>query len=53
MVIDSGRSVVNVVVDDVMRKVDRGGGEVWSHPIFRLPAVLQAIAPGTYDRFFV
>jgi NAD(P)-dependent dehydrogenase (short-subunit alcohol dehydrogenase family) len=40
-------------VDDVMRKVDRGGGEVWSHPIFRVPAILQAIAPGTYDRFFV
>ncbi len=40
-------------VDDVMRKVDRGGGEVWSHPIFRLPAVLQAVAPCTYDRFFV
>jgi short-subunit dehydrogenase len=40
-------------VDDVMRTVDRGGGEVWSHPLFRLPAVLQAIAPGTYDRFFV
>ena len=40
-------------VDDVMRTVDRGGGEVWSHPFYRLPAVLQAIAPGTYDRFFV
>jgi NAD(P)-dependent dehydrogenase (short-subunit alcohol dehydrogenase family) len=40
-------------VDDVMRTVDRGGGELWSHPLFRLPAVLQAIAPGTYDRFFV
>ena len=40
-------------VDDIMRRVDRGGGEVWSHPIFRLPAVLQAIAPGTYDRFLV
>ncbi|HET6174329.1 MAG TPA: SDR family oxidoreductase [Gaiellales bacterium] len=40
-------------VDDVMRRVDRGGGEVWSHPLFRLPAVLQAIAPGTYDRFLV
>ena len=40
-------------VDDVMRRVDRGGGEVWSHPLFRVPAVLQAIAPGTYDRFFV
>ena len=31
----------------------RGGGELWSHPIFRLPAVLQAIAPVTYDRFLV
>jgi short-subunit dehydrogenase len=40
-------------VDDVMRTVDRGGGEVWSHPLFRVPAILQAIAPGTYNRFFV
>jgi NAD(P)-dependent dehydrogenase (short-subunit alcohol dehydrogenase family) len=40
-------------VDDVMRRVDRGGGEVWSHPIFRLPAIVQALLPGTYDRFFV
>jgi NAD(P)-dependent dehydrogenase (short-subunit alcohol dehydrogenase family) len=39
--------------DDVMRRVDRGGGELWSHPIYRVPAVLQAIAPVTYDRFFV
>jgi NAD(P)-dependent dehydrogenase (short-subunit alcohol dehydrogenase family) len=44
---------VDRCVDDVMRTVDRGGGEVWSHPLFRLPAMLQAIAPGTYDRFFV
>jgi NAD(P)-dependent dehydrogenase (short-subunit alcohol dehydrogenase family) len=49
------RLVIDVerCVDDIMRRVDRGGGEVWSHPIFRLPAVLQAIAPGTYDRFVV
>jgi NAD(P)-dependent dehydrogenase (short-subunit alcohol dehydrogenase family) len=40
-------------VDDIMRRADRGGGELWSHPIFRLPAVLQALAPVTYDRFFV
>jgi NAD(P)-dependent dehydrogenase (short-subunit alcohol dehydrogenase family) len=40
-------------VDDVMRRVDRGGGELWSHPLYRLPAMLQAIAPATYDRFFV
>ena len=40
-------------VDDIMRKVDRGGGELWSHGFYRLPAVLQAIAPGTYDRFLV
>ena len=33
-------------VDDIMRRVDRGGGEVWSHPLFRMPAVLQAIAAG-------
>jgi NAD(P)-dependent dehydrogenase (short-subunit alcohol dehydrogenase family) len=50
-----GKLVIDVerCVDDIMRRVDRGGGEVWSHPIFRLPAVLQAIAPVTYDRFFV
>jgi NAD(P)-dependent dehydrogenase (short-subunit alcohol dehydrogenase family) len=50
-----GKLVIGVerCVDDIMRRVDRGGGEVWSHPIFRLPAVLQAIAPGTYDRFLV
>lgn len=50
-----GKLVIDVerCVDDVMRKVDRGGGEVWSHPLFRLPAILQAIAPGTYDRFLV
>jgi NAD(P)-dependent dehydrogenase (short-subunit alcohol dehydrogenase family) len=50
-----GKLVIDVerCVDDVMRRVDRGGGEVWSHPLFRLPAVLQAIAPVTYDRFFV
>jgi NAD(P)-dependent dehydrogenase (short-subunit alcohol dehydrogenase family) len=50
-----GKLVIGVdrCVGDVMRTVDRGGGEVWSHPLFRLPAVLQAIAPGTYDRFFV
>ncbi|HMG98436.1 MAG TPA: SDR family oxidoreductase [Gaiellales bacterium] len=49
------RLVIDVerCVDDVMRTVDRGGGEVWSHPIFRLPAVLQAVAPCTYDRFLV
>ena len=43
-----GKLVIGVerCVDDVMRTVDRGGGEVWSHPLFRLPAVLQAIAPG-------
>jgi short-subunit dehydrogenase len=40
-------------VDDILHRVDRGGGELWSHPLFRLPAVLQAIAPGMYDRFFV
>jgi short-subunit dehydrogenase len=44
---------VEQCVDDVMRTVDRGGGEVWSHRAFRLPALLQAVAPGTYDRFFV
>jgi NAD(P)-dependent dehydrogenase (short-subunit alcohol dehydrogenase family) len=50
-----GKLVIGVdrCVEDVMRTVDRGGGEVWSHPLFRVPAVLQAIAPGTYDRFFV
>jgi NAD(P)-dependent dehydrogenase (short-subunit alcohol dehydrogenase family) len=50
-----GKLVIDVerCVDDVMRRVDRGGGEVWSHPLFRLPAILQAIAPGTYDRFLV
>ena len=50
-----GKLVIDVeqCVDDVMRTVDRGGGEVWSHGLFRLPAVLQAIAPGTFDRFFV
>jgi NAD(P)-dependent dehydrogenase (short-subunit alcohol dehydrogenase family) len=40
-------------VDDIMLRVDRGGGEVWSHPFFRVPAMLQAILPGTYDRFLV
>ena len=50
-----GKLVIGVdrCVDDIMRTVDRGGGEVWSHGLFRLPAMLQAIAPGTYDRFFV
>jgi NAD(P)-dependent dehydrogenase (short-subunit alcohol dehydrogenase family) len=50
-----GKLVIGVeqCVDDVMRKVDRGGGEVWSHRLFRVPAILQAIAPCTYDRFFV
>jgi NAD(P)-dependent dehydrogenase (short-subunit alcohol dehydrogenase family) len=50
-----GKLVIGVerCVDDIMRRVDRGGGEVWSHPIYRLPAVLQAIAPATYDRFLV
>ncbi len=50
-----GKLVIGVerCVDDVMRTADRGGGEVWSHWLFRVPAVLQAIAPGTYDRFFV
>ena len=44
---------VDQCVDDVMRRVDRGGGEVWSHRLFRVPAIAQAIAPGTFDRFFV
>jgi 3-oxoacyl-[acyl-carrier protein] reductase len=44
---------VDRCVADIMRTVDRGGGEVWSHRLFRVPAVLQAIAPCTYDRFFV
>jgi short-subunit dehydrogenase len=50
-----GRLVIDVerCVDDIMRRVDRGGGELWSHALFRLPAVLQAIAPATYDRRFV
>ena len=50
-----GRLVIDVerCVDDIMRRVDRGGGELWSHRLFRVPAVLQAIAPGTYDRFLV
>ena len=50
-----GKLVISVdrCVQDIMRTVDRGGGEVWSHRLFRLPAVLQAIAPGTYDRFLV
>ena len=50
-----GRLVIDVerCVDDIMRRVDRGGGELWSHGVFRVPAVLQAIAPGTYDRFLV
>jgi short-subunit dehydrogenase len=49
------RLVIDVdrCVDDIMRVVDRGGGEVWSHGIFRVPAILQAIAPCTYDRLFV
>ena len=49
------RLVIDVerCVDDVMVTVDRGGGELWSHPLYRVPAVLQAIAPATYDRFFV
>ena len=50
-----GKLVIGVdwCVDDVMRRVDRGGGEVWSHWFYRLPAIAQAIAPGTYDRFLV
>ena len=50
-----GKLVIDVeqCVDEIMRKVDRGGGELWSHRLFRVPAVLQAIAPGTYDRFLV
>src|SRR4029077_1904189 len=50
-----GRLVIDVErwFDDIMRRVDGGGGELWSHGLFRLPAVLQAIAPGTYDRLFV
>ena len=50
-----GRLVIGVerCVDDVMSTVDGGGGELWSHGLFRLPAMLQAIAPATYDRFFV
>jgi NAD(P)-dependent dehydrogenase (short-subunit alcohol dehydrogenase family) len=44
---------VDRCVEDIMRTVDRGGGEVWSHPVFRVPAVVQAIAPATFDRFFV
>jgi short-subunit dehydrogenase len=50
-----GKLVIGVdqCVDDIMRRVDRGGGEVWSHGAFRWPAVVQAILPGTYDRFFV
>jgi NAD(P)-dependent dehydrogenase (short-subunit alcohol dehydrogenase family) len=50
-----GKLVIDVehCVNDIMRRVDRGGGEVWSHPLYRVPAVLQAILPGTYDRFLV
>jgi 3-oxoacyl-[acyl-carrier protein] reductase len=44
---------VDRCVEDILHTVDRGGGEVWSHGLFRVPAVLQAIAPGTFDRFFV
>jgi len=48
LVIDAERCA-----EDIMRTVDRGGGELWSHRLFRVPAIVQAIAPGTYDRFFV
>jgi short-subunit dehydrogenase len=50
-----GRLVIDVerCVGDIMLRVDRGGGELWSHGLFRLPAILQAVAPSTYDRFFV
>ena len=36
-----GKLVIGVeqCVNDVMRRVDRGGGELWSHRSFRLPAV--------------
>jgi NAD(P)-dependent dehydrogenase (short-subunit alcohol dehydrogenase family) len=50
-----GKLVISVdrCVQDIMRTVDRGGGEVWSHWFYRLPAIVQAIAPATYDRFLV
>jgi NAD(P)-dependent dehydrogenase (short-subunit alcohol dehydrogenase family) len=50
-----GKLVISVerCVQDIMRTVDRGGGEVWSHWFYRLPAIAQAIAPATYDRFLV
>jgi short-subunit dehydrogenase len=50
-----GKLVITVerCVQDIMQTVDRGGGEVWSHKLFRVPAIIQAIAPATYDRFFV
>jgi len=38
--------------DDVLRALDAGRGEIWTRRIFRLPAIAQALAPGTFTRFF-
>jgi short-subunit dehydrogenase len=36
--------------DDALRALDRGRGEVWSHPAFRLLAAAQSLAPGFFAR---
>lgn len=35
---------------DALRGLDRGRGEVWSHPAFRLIAAAQSLAPGFFSR---
>ena len=37
--------------DDALRALDRGRGEIWSHPAYRLIASAQSIAPGFFARY--
>jgi short-subunit dehydrogenase len=45
LVLDAGQCA-----DDVLRALDRGRSEIWTRGIFRLPALAQALAPGTFTR---
>jgi hypothetical protein len=37
--------------DDALRALDRGRGEIWTHPAYRLIASAQSIAPGFFARY--
>ena len=44
---------VDQCCDDIMRGLDRNRPEIWTRGAIRIPAIVQGLAPNTFDRFFV